>query len=61
MACNSCGGGSGKISNHSQKKMPNWGMTTKPMSASKKMNGGGGGFGVPKVKMSFSGKGRNNY
>lgn len=59
MACSSCGGNSGKMSNHSSKKMPNWGMTSKPMGGAKKMSGGSGGFGTPKVKMSFSGKNKN--
>lgn len=56
-----CGGSSsGKSSNHSTKKTPNWGMTTNPMKkSSNSTTRGSGGFGTPKVRMSFRGSKRN--
>ncbi len=53
-----CGGSSSsqKTSNHSPKKAPNWGMTSKPAAKSNSTVRGSGGFGTPKVKMSFRGK-----
>ncbi len=53
-----CGGGSSnKTSNHSPKKTPNWGMTTNPEKrTNNSTTKGSGGFGQPKVKMSFRGK-----
>lgn len=58
MACSGCGGGgSSKMSNHSPKKAPNWGMTSKPATKSSNSTArGSGGFGTPKVKMSFGSK-----
>ena len=54
-----CGGGSSssqKSSNHSTKKQPNWGMTKQPGSSTQAARAAAGGFGTPKVKMSFRGK-----
>ena len=56
-----CGGSnssSNKTSNHAPKKAPNWGMTTKPMGTKKNNgNSSSGGFGQPKVRMSFGRRG----
>lgn len=53
-----CGGSSSsnKTSNHSTKKAPDWGMTKKPVSSTQAARAAAGGFGQPKVKMSFRGK-----
>jgi len=54
-----CGGSSSsqKTSNHSPKKAPNWGMTKQPVTSSTQAaRAAAGGFGTPRVKMSFRGK-----
>lgn len=57
MACGGmggCGGSSSKSSsNHAPKKMPNWGMTAKPMSSKSSTTSSKSNFGTPKMKMSF--------
>lgn len=54
-----CGGSSNapKTSNHSTKKMPDWGMTKKPSTNSTQAaRNAANGFGQPRVKMSFGRK-----
>lgn len=52
MACSGCGA-SKSSSNHAPKKMPNWGMTSKPMSSKSSTTSSKSNFGTPKMKMSF--------